>query len=330
MNRRTRWIVLAILVTLTLSASPHGYSEDLPVIRYKLGHVYQPDHAYTKGIKRLIERIKDKTDGNFIINDYPAGQLGSDKDLFDSVYGNVIEMAILAAGDIARRYNPMYIFDCPFLFRDPQHALKFRDSNLAKTMFAEAEVAARIKPLHALYYGTRCITSKKPITTPEDIKGMKLRTPDLELFVASFRAMGANPTPMALSEVYLALQQNVVDGQENPVPTIHSQKFHEVQTHLAKSGHIVVLNFLSISPRAWAKLPAGYQQAVMEAIAEIGPTIDADIIRDEEELLAEMQKAGMVITEVDKQAFRQATRIVLDEYATKWGEGLYEKIQEIK
>lgn len=299
-------------------------------VEFKLAHSYQPTHAFSKGAKRLAEAVAKKTGGNFVINEFPAGQLGSEKDIADNIVNGIIELAIIGPGEIGKRYRPVLIFDGPFIFRDYDHAQKVLTGPVGKELWDGLEKATGIKELATLYYGTRYVTSKKPITKPEDMKGMKLRAPDMPLSVANARAMGANPTPMALSEVYLALQQNVVDGQENPIPTIYTQKFYEVQSHLAKTGHVLQLTPLFISVKSWNKLPEAYQKALLEAVAEVAPTINAELMNDEKNMLAEMQKNGMTVTEVDVEAFRQATQPVIKEFAATWGPGLYEKIQEVK
>ncbi len=328
MSRRAIACLVFVLAAMAVSCRFAGAEE--PRIEYKFGHLYHPGHPFTRGAELLAAKVKEKTGGGFVINVYPAGQLGSEKDLCDSVVNNIIQFCIMASGEIGKRYKPILVIDSPFLFDDYAHAQKVLASDVVKELWAGLEKATRIRMMAPLYYGTRYVTSKKPITRPEDMKGMKLRSPDMPLSMANARAMGANPTPMALSEVYLALQQNVVDGQENPVPTTYTQKFYEVQSHLALTGHVLQLAPIFMSVRAYDKLPDSYKKALDEAMAEIKPIIDADVLKEEKAMLDDMKAKGMTVTEVDKEAFREATRVVIREFEGSWGPGLYEKIRAIK
>lgn len=319
---------LVILIVVLLGSM--AFSTYAAQFEYKLAHVYAPEHPFAKGMDRLAEEVKTRTNGEFVITTYPAAQLGSEKDISDGVVNGIIEMAIVGPGEIGKRFKPVLIFDGPFVFRGPEHAMKVMQSEVGQQLWAELESKTGLKNLTTLYYGTRYVTSKKPIKTPEDMKGMKLRAPDMPLSVANAKAMGANPTPMALSEVYLALQQGVVDGQENPVPTIYTQKFHEVQDYINLTGHVVQLTPVFIAKKKFEVLPEDFQKALIESVNKIAPEINQDVLNYEKEKLEEMKAGGMNVIEPDVEAFRQATMSVIKEFEETWGKGLYEKIQAIQ
>jgi len=326
-----RFALLSSCVFLSLSAFvlPAGGAEDKPV-SYKAAHSYQPDHPFSVGMKQLAAMVSEKTGGKFIITEYPSGQLGSEKDLADSLVNGIVEMAIIGPGEIGKRYKPVLIFDGPFIFRDFAHAEKVLSGDIGKELWGGLEKSTGIKALSTLYYGTRYVTSKKPIRTPEDMKGMKLRAPDQPLSVANAKAMGANPTPMALSEVYLALQQNVVDGQENPIPTIYTQKFYEVQSHINLTGHVLQLTPLFISKSKFDALSPAFQKALMDSTAAVAPKINAAVAAAEKNWLSEMQSKGMQVVQPDVDSFRKATQPVIKQFEGQWGVGLYERIQAVK
>jgi tripartite ATP-independent transporter DctP family solute receptor len=332
MKRFAALCLFLVIATGLLSASGGGEAakQEVQPVSYKLAHVYQPDHPFSAGMKKLAAMVSEKTGGKFTITEYPAGQLGSEKDLSDGLVNGVVEMAIIGPGEIGKRYKPVLIFDGPFIFRDFAHAEKVLSGDIGKELWGGLEKATGLRELTTLYYGTRYVTSKKAIRTPEDMKGMKLRAPDMPLSVANAKAMGANPTPMALSEVYLALQQNVVQGQENPIPTIYTQKFYEVQSHISLTGHVLQLTPVFIATKKYEALPASFQKALMESVAAVAPTINKAVADKEKSWLEEMKAKGMQVTQPDVEAFRKATQSVIKEFESTWGAGLYERIQAVK
>ena len=321
--------VIALLCATTVVYAG-GKAEEAKPVNFKVAHVYQPDHPFSAGMKQLAAKVSEKTGGKLTLTEFPAGQLGSEKDLADGLVNGVVEMAIIGPGEIGKRYKPVLIFDGPFIFRNFAHAEKVLAGDIGKELWGNLEKSTGLKNLTTLYYGTRYVTSKKAIRGPEDMKGMKLRAPDMPLSVANAKAMGANPTPMALAEVYLALQQNVVDGQENPIPTIYTQKFFEVQSHISLTGHVIQLTPLFISQKKFDALPAAFQKALVESVAEVAPTINKAVEDAEKKWLGEMQSKGMQVIQPDVESFRKATQPVIKQFEEQWGKGLYERIQEVK
>ncbi len=329
---------LAAVLVLGLLASSFAFAgggaekgnKEVQSVTYKLAHSYQPTHSFSKGVKRLIDVVKEKSGGKFIINEFPAAQLGSEKDIADGAVNGVIDMVIIGPGEIGKRYKPVLIFEGPFLFSGYDHAQKVLKGSIGKELWDGCLKATGLRQLATLYYGTRYVTSKKPIRTPEDMKGMKLRAPDMPMSVANARAMGANPTPMALSEVYLALQQNVVDGQENPIPTIYTQKFFEVQSHINMTGHVFQVTPLFISEKKYQALSPELRKVLDDAVAQVAPTIDGEIISDEKKMLEEMKSRGMQVVQPDVASFVKATASVYKDFESNWGPDLYNKIQALR
>jgi len=326
-----RITLLSSCVFLSLSAFvlPASGADDKPV-NYKVAHSYQPDHPFSAGMKQLAAMVSEKTGGKFILTEYPSGQLGSEKDLADSLANGIVEMAIIGPGEIGKRYKPVLIFDGPYVFRDFAHAENILSGDIGKEIWGGLEKTTGIKALTPFYYGTRHVTSNKPIRTPDDMKGMKLRTPDQPMSVAIAKAQGANPTPMALSEVYLALQQKVVDGQENPIPTIYTQKFYEVQSHIDMTGHVLQMTPLFISKSKFDALSPAFQKALLDSIAVMAPKINGAVAAAEKNWLGEMQAKGMQVVQPDMEAFRKAVQPVIKQFEGQWGVGLYERIQAVK
>jgi tripartite ATP-independent transporter DctP family solute receptor len=189
-----------------------------------------------------------------------------------------------------------------------------------------------LRILGTTYYGVRHVTtSRKPVRTVADMKELKLRVPENDVFLAMARAWGAKPTPMAFGELYLALRQNVVDGQENPLPTIDSGKFHEVQKYLVLTGHILTPRMVIIHEPTWKGLSPAEQTALRDGVAEGIAWQDAEIQGRERTLLDKFKAAGMEVIQPDGESFRKPVVETLPkQFEAKWGKGLYEKIAETR
>jgi tripartite ATP-independent transporter DctP family solute receptor len=313
-------ICLFLLFAISLSV---GAQE----VNLRFGHIYAPDHPYSNAARELAERVSEKTDGDFTIDVYPAGQLGSEKDLLDSIVAGVIDLAYVGPGELGKRFSKVSVFDAPFIFENYEHGNKVVNGELGQEILAEMQEETGIKSLANMYYGTRKLTLNTPIETPEDLEGMKVRAPDMPLPVATVRGMGANPTPMAFSEVYLALQQGVVDGQENPIPTIYSQKFYEVQDYIIHTNHTVAFTPMIITEDKFNDLPEEYQTILQETAQEVMKIEHKEALKYEEDRLAEMKEAGIKEIYPELQAFRESSQSIVKEFQDDWGEGTYEKLQ---
>jgi tripartite ATP-independent transporter DctP family solute receptor len=327
-SKRRLLLFLALLVVFAMGTITYSATEP---ITFKLGHVYAPDHPFSKGMVKLAANVKKRSKGRLVINVYDSGTLGSEKDLADGLINGFVDMAIVGPGELGKRFKPILIFDGPYVFRNVEHMSKVTGGPVGQKLFEEMEKKIGIHELVVIYYGARYVTTSKfLIKTPADMKGIKIRTPDQPLSVANIKAMGANPTPMALSEVYLALQQGVVDGQENPIPTIASQKFNEVQKYIILTGHVTQCSPVVVSARKLASLSASLRKILIAETNKVGPAINQEIIKQEKSLLSEFQKGGMTVIKPDIKAFRKAAYSVIKQFENTWGPGLYEKIQGVK
>ncbi len=332
-------VVLLVLFAVSTLLSGCGSTPEKPAAApaaqkfvYKLGHVYAPDHPFNAGMKEMADSIKAKSNGRLEIQVYPAAQLGSEKDMGDSLSRGLVDLGIIGPGELGKRYKPVLAFDGPYTFRDADHAVKVARGDIGKGLWAALEKESKIKTLDTLYYGTRWLTtSKKEVKTPEDMKGLKIRVPDQPMSIAIAKAMGASPTPMALSEAYLALSQGVADGQENPIATIVTQKFLEVQKYLVLTGHVVQMTPLVINADKFAALPADLQKILTDEVKTATDKINAKVKGDEGKIIDDVRKAGKVtVVTPDGDAFRKATRVVVDDNKASWGPELYDKIQAVK
>lgn len=244
---------------------------------------------------------------------------------------DTIDMAIIGPGELAKRHKPIFIFDGPYVFRDVDHLLKTVASPVGQEMWNALATSSNIRVLNAFYYGKKHITTaKKAVRSPADMKGLKFRVIDSPMNVAIAKAFGASPVPMAFSELYLSLQQGVVDGQENPIPTIISQKFYEVQKYLILSGAITQAAPMAISEKKYKALPADLRKILTDSLNKMIVNVNNEIIASEKNQIEFLKGKGMEVVEPDHGAFKEAAKVVIEQFEPQWGSGLYEKIQNVK
>jgi tripartite ATP-independent transporter DctP family solute receptor len=216
------------------------------------------------------------------------------------------------------------------MFRDFAHWQKYATSPL----FAELSEGYRQKSdgnkvVAITYYGERHVTSNKPINRPEDMKGLKIRVPDAPLYTMFPRAVGANPTPIAFAEVYLALQNGTVDAQENPLPTIDAKKFYEVQKYIVLTGHITDALITIVGGPTWNKL-AEADRTIFEAVLkEAAERATKEIVDIEKKLGAEFEKRGKSVVKVDRKPFRDATMKLHNGPDATWSKEIYDRLQKL-
>jgi len=320
MKRQSFWmllgLVLALLVGQTVAAQEY-------TLRW--AHVYQPEHPFHVAAEMVAQDVAEKTDGKVKINVYPAGQLGSEKDIVEGLAMGTLDMVIAGPGELGKWHKPILVMEAAYLFRDVDHMYKVVRGEIGQELWDGLLKETGMRVLDTWYYGTRHVTSNKPVYTPEDMKGMKLRAPDMPMSIANTKAMGASPT---LSEGYLALQQGAVDGQENPIATIAANRFYEVQSYLNMTGHVVQATPVAINDMVFQSLPKEYQDVVVASIAEHTDVVRGMIADYEEEWLAKFQEFGVKVIEPDIDAFMAACKVIPQEFGSQWGEGLYERIQQ--
>jgi len=300
--------------------------------KFRFGTIQPADAPVGRGAAKFAELVGTKTAGRVTVDVYPASQLGNEKDLIDAVEMGTLEFALGGVAEWAKRYKPVIIFEGPFVYRDRDHFLKAYGSPVGQEVFEGLVKKNGARSLALMYYGTRHVTTgKTPAKTPKEMSGLKLRCPDQPLYVQVTRAMGARPTPMAFSEVYLALQQGVVDGQENPAATIATMKFYEVQKYLIKTAHIVSGVYIWTNEKFLTALPADLQKAIKEAATEAAAWANAGSFKLEDDFLKRLtEEYKMTLVEPDRQAFIEAAQPLLAEYETQWGKGLLEKVRAVK
>ena len=237
---------------------------------------------------------------------FPASQLGNENQINEGLGLGTVDMIYTGVNFAAAIYKPLGITGAPFILRDFDHWKAYRDSKLFADLAKGYDDKTKHKVVALTYYGQRHVTANKSISKPEDMKGMKLRVPPAPLFLMFTKSVGANATPIAFAEVYLALQQGTVDGQENPLPTIMAKKFYEVQSHIILTGHITESLVTVVGSHVWSKLTPDEQKIFADVLKEAASHATDAIAASEKTLAAEFKKLGKTVVEPDREAFRKA------------------------
>jgi tripartite ATP-independent transporter DctP family solute receptor len=323
--------LLAILTTCvaTVATFPLGV-EAASVLRW--GEVLAADHPSVQMIDRIGKRVAETTAGRVTIQAFPASQLGSTKDQIENVALGTQQMTTEGAAAISQFVPALGVVEAPYVWRDAAHLLKVMNGPIGQDLSRQLVEKRGMRVLGTTYYGVRHVTTtKKAVRTVADMQEFKLRVPENDVFLAMARAWGAKPTPMAFGELYLALRQNVVDGQENPLPTIDSGKFFEVQKYLVLTGHILTPRLVLINEKAWQELGAADQKALADAVAEGIAWQNQEIQAREKTLLDKFKQAGMEVIQPDGDSFRKPVLDTVPKlFEAKWGAGLYQRIVDTK
>ncbi|MBR1278864.1 sialic acid TRAP transporter substrate-binding protein SiaP [Bradyrhizobium sp. AUGA SZCCT0283] len=300
--------------------------------KLKWAHVYEVTEPYHTEALWAASEIKKRTNGKFDIAVFPASQLGNENQLNEGLGLGAVDIVYVGINFVAATYQPLGITGAPFMLRDLNHWKAYRDSKLFSDLVQGYDEKTRHKIVALTYYGQRHVTANKPIRKPEDMKGMRLRVPPAPLFLMFAQSVGAKATPIAFSDVYTALQQGLVDGQENPLPTIMAKKFYEVQSHIVLTGHITESMVTVVGSHVWNKLTPDEQKLFADTLKEAAARATEAIEASERVLAGEFKKLGKTVVEPDREAFRKAA-IPLHNDASAgagWTRAQYDELQALK
>ncbi|MDO9358977.1 MAG: sialic acid TRAP transporter substrate-binding protein SiaP [Polaromonas sp.] len=276
--------------------------------KLKWAHVYETSEPFHKYSVWAGEEIKKRTNGKYEIQVFPASTLGKESDINQGLTLGTIDIILTGASFAGNTYKPLAVTYFPFIFRDADHLLKYAKSDVFKELSKGYDDKSGNHITALNYYGARHVTSAaaKPVAKPDDMKGLKIRVPDAPAYLAFPKSLGANATPIAFAEVYLALQNGTVDAQENPLPTIEAKKFFEVQKNISLTGHIIDSLLTVTSGQLWSKLSADEKKIFSDVMQEAAEKTGREIIASEVRLAEEFKKKGNNVITVDKAAFREA------------------------
>lgn len=325
MNKRLTLKLIAACALAAAAATPA-----MAQTKLKWAHVYETSEPYHKWSVWAGDEIKKRTSGRYEVQVFPASSLGKEADINQGLTLGTVDIVLTGASFAARSYQPLAISYFPFIFRDAEHQFKYAKSDVFKELAGGYDKASGNHITAMTYYGARHVTSNRPIAKPEDMKGLKIRVPDAPAYLAFPKALGANPTPIAFAEVYLALQNGTVEAQENPLPTIEAKKFYEVQKNISLTGHIVDSLLTVVSGSTWGKLSDADKKVFTDVMVEAAEKASREIAASEVRLAEEFKKKGNNVITVDKNAFREAVLKATKPADHGYRQADYDKIVGIK
>ncbi len=321
----------ALAATAVLGATALlGAAPALAQMEIKLGHVGGPGSLFERSANEYARLANERLGSKAKVVVYGSSQLGGDSEMMQKLRLGTLEMA-LPSSVMSSTVPAFGMFEMPYLVKNRDHMKKIEAEILRPTLLPMAEEKG-YKILGVWENGFRHITNNsKPIVKPEDLKGMKLRVPQGVWRVKMFQAYGANPSPMAFSEVFVALQTGVMDGQENQLTQIYSAKFQEVQKFISMTGHVYTPAYLTAGARKFASLPADVREILEKTASDVQPFVYKTAAELDNDLLSKIQAAGTKVNEADKNAFIAASKAVYAEFGKEVPEGgkLVEKAVEL-
>lgn len=317
--------LLAPLLVMTSSA----FAQEV-VLRWS--DVVPATHPSVQMIERIAADVKSKSGGRLAIQAFPNGQLGSSRDTIEAVANGTQQLVTEGAANFGAWVPSISVIESPYVWRDADHLVKAMAGPVGRAFNDELIAKRGMRILGTTYYGTRQLTtSNKNVTTPADLVGFKLRVPENDVFKAMAEAWGAKPTPMNFGELYLALKQGTVDGQENPLPTIKSGKFDEVQKYLVLTSHIITPRLIVVNESFWKGLKPADQKIIQDAMDAGIAWQNTELIKQEKALIDTFKAAGMTVVAVDIEKFKKpVVEAVVAKFEGKWGKGTYEKLHQMK
>jgi tripartite ATP-independent transporter DctP family solute receptor len=325
--------IAALVAAAALAASGATLAQQ----KLKFAHVYETTEPYHTAALWAAGEIAKRTSNRYAMEVFPASSLGNETQINQALTLGTVDIIYTGQLFAGRSYGPISIGGAPFIFRDFDHWKKFAESKLFDELAAGYQKGSGGNAVVAItYYGNRQTTSNKPLNRPEDMKGLKIRVPDAPLYTLFPRAVGANPTPIAFAEVYLALQNKTVDAQENPLPTIDAKKFYEVQTHINITAHITDALLTIVGAPLWGKLSDADKKAFGDVFREASARATGEIIEIEKRLMTDFTKRGKTVLMVDRKPFMAAVQKFYadgklpDGGPLPWPKDVYDRLQAIQ
>lgn len=322
---RTTTILASVAMALVLAAPDAALAQRN--LRFGIQHsVGSPMHD---GVQRFKETVERLSEGEITVEVFPAAQLGDFRQMGQQLTTGDLDLSLMAFGDTSEFLPRASIAETPYVVRDYAHALRIVDSPWGQGVRADMRDEIGWELVDTWYFGTRQLTSNRPVRSFEDMRGLKLRVPGAKVLVEWSEAMGAATTPIAFQEVYLALQTGTAEAQENPLPTIQDMKFYEVQKHISLTSHSVVVQNVVVSSETWNQLDPLERQIIRAGAAEGGVVATRRVIEGEAELLAFFEAEGLEVHRPDLAPFRAAMEAVYATKADVWGPGVFEEIKAL-
>ena len=321
--------LMAVLLVPAVFAKGGGEGQQKIVLRWGSNHAETT--IITQMMSRIIADANPKLGGRVELQGFPNGALGGSRDLVEGVQEGIVDMCTEGPAQFASWIPLASIAEAPYIYRDVDHLHKTLDGAFGERLNAEF-LKRNVRMLGAHYYGTRQLsTTNSEIRTVRDMQGLKIRVPEVKAYVEMINSWGARPTPIPFGDLYMSLQTNVVDGQENPLPTFDGQKWNEIQKYIILTDHIICASMIFMYEGTWKKISPDDQKIIMDAVARGIAWNDVETVKEEEELKKSLAAKGVTVITPDVESFRSVTAPwLIRTMEADWGKGTWEFIQSIK
>lgn len=295
-----RMLMVGAAIALPMSVA----AQDMTL---KLGHLANEANSWHKASMLFAEEVAKRTEGRIAVEVYPNDSLGREIDLINGMQLGTVEMTI--TGESLQNWAPMAaLLAIPYAHASLEEMDAVASGEIGDQIEAQIIERAQVRPIAYFARGPRNLTANKPITTPAELAGIRMRVPNVPLFVDTWSALGAQPTPMAFSEVFTSLQNGTIAAQENPLALIQSASFNEVQSHVNLTEHVRGWIYLTVAEQVWQQIPEEDQAHLLEAAAVAQDFEREQFLKDEDLIRADLEAKGMTFVEVDQAAFAAASQ----------------------
>ncbi|WP_280540689.1 TRAP transporter substrate-binding protein [Chromohalobacter sp. 11-W] len=318
-------LLASAVIGSSILAAPFATAADYTL---KFGHLANEENIWNKAAERFKQVVEEESDGRIDVQIFPNEQLGTEMEVINSIQLGTADMTI--TGESLQNWAPKAaMMAVPYAFRDSEHLRKAVEGDIGKQIEQQIEEKAGLVPIAWFERGPRELTSNRPIKKPSDLDGLRLRVPNVPLFVDTWQALGAKPTPMAFSEVFTSLQQGTIDGQENPLSLIESASFNEVQDYVNVTDHVRSWIYVVIGKKKLESMPEDLQEVVLDAAQQMQSYEAKLFTEDQKRLRDALEEAGMEFVEVDQKAFAEAAEPAVKASLDDEQQKLYEAIQDL-
>lgn len=316
---------LAVLAAAVMAVSVAASANAKTVLRMATDVSRQDTQS--QGGEYFVKLVNEKSNGDIQVKFYPDGTLGNSTAIVSGVRTGTIDMAIIGAVNLGGLADGFLALDLPFIFKDKDHVYRSLDGKVGEALFEQLDKVGLVG-LSFFENGFRNITnSRKPIVTPDDVKGLKIRVPQSNTLVATFEALGANPVPMAYGELYTAMETGAIEAQDHPMPALFGGKFYEVQKYLSMTRHGYAAVPMVVNKRKFDKLTPEQQQILRDCAYEAAKYQRDLNSKMEGEMVAEMEKTGLKVNDdVKTELFVEKTKPVVDNFIKEHGDAIVKLI----
>jgi TRAP-type transport system periplasmic protein len=299
--------------------------------KINIGSTYGPDAPVHFGLVKFKELVEQRSKGDMEVLIHVGGAMGGERDVFEAMSSGGLEMGAMGSGDVSIFFPKWMVYEVPYALRDADHFWKFWNGPVGKEVNDMVLKERGVMTAGVLFRGARFLTANRPIKTPAEVKGLKIRLPENKPWIKVWETLGALPVVVAFPEVYMALKTGVAEAQENPLESIWAYKFYEAQKYLIGTRHVFSAAKYQVSKKWFDTLKPDQQQLILQAWKDATDYANSLAVAADKKFLVDLQGKGMTLIEPDMAAFQKAVQPAMVELnKTLWLPGLYEKVQAIK